>query len=378
MGKPSGLPFVSPTRNIAFVTTGSGSVQGRPEAALDGEPRTSEDRRHPESADQPRLTVAAVARRLGVAPATLRTWDRRYGLGPSDHTSGRHRRYDPEDVARLEQMQRALLRGASPAEAARYARSVTAPLAQPPVPAVDRAAGKPPEDGVLLSGVLGSPPEESEVRNTGGRGLRLTGAGPRARGLGRAVLALDSWSAQHLLIEAVEAEGVVETWRDVLQPVLQAIVERRQRSGTGTEVLQLLLDCASTALRSVIANAPAPLNPRPVLLASVPGESQELELVSVAAALATRQVGHRLFGAALPKEGLDAAVRRAAPAAVVLWASHTHNAAPHLISDLPGTRQRFRAFAAGPGWVADALPAHVERVPAVADAVERVVATVLR
>ncbi|MFM8693986.1 MAG: transposase, partial [Actinomycetota bacterium] len=26
-----------------------------------------------------RLTVASVARRLGVAPATLRTWDRRYG-----------------------------------------------------------------------------------------------------------------------------------------------------------------------------------------------------------------------------------------------------------------------------------------------------------
>ena len=31
----------------------------------------------------PALAVAAVARRLGVAPATLRTWDRRYGLGPS-------------------------------------------------------------------------------------------------------------------------------------------------------------------------------------------------------------------------------------------------------------------------------------------------------
>ena len=33
-----------------------------------------------------RLSVAAVARRLGVAPATLRTWDRRYGIGPSGHT----------------------------------------------------------------------------------------------------------------------------------------------------------------------------------------------------------------------------------------------------------------------------------------------------
>ena len=50
---------------------------------------------------EPVLSVAAVARRLGVAPATLRTWDRRYGLGPSDHTVGRHRKYGPRDVARL-------------------------------------------------------------------------------------------------------------------------------------------------------------------------------------------------------------------------------------------------------------------------------------
>ncbi|MCA1655283.1 MAG: MerR family transcriptional regulator, partial [Pseudonocardiaceae bacterium] len=34
------------------------------------------------------LPVAAVARRLGIAPATLRTWDRRYGIGPRVHTTG--------------------------------------------------------------------------------------------------------------------------------------------------------------------------------------------------------------------------------------------------------------------------------------------------
>ena len=48
----------------------------------------------------PALTVAAVARRLGVAPATLRTWDRRYGLGPSAHAAGSHRRYTADDVDR--------------------------------------------------------------------------------------------------------------------------------------------------------------------------------------------------------------------------------------------------------------------------------------
>jgi DNA-binding transcriptional MerR regulator len=69
----------------------------------------------------PTLTVAAVARRLGVAPPTLRTWDRRYGLGPSAHTAGAHRRYSPGDVARLMVMRRLTLEGVSPADAAKIA-----------------------------------------------------------------------------------------------------------------------------------------------------------------------------------------------------------------------------------------------------------------
>jgi MerR family transcriptional regulator, light-induced transcriptional regulator len=329
--------------------------------------------------DEPRLSVAAVARRLGVAPATLRTWDRRYGLGPSDHTSGRHRRYGPDDIARLEQMQRALLRGASPMEAARYARTVAAP------PPQRRPDGSSPERAdvedapLLLSGVLDGADDELALAgaNTGGRGLKLSGAGPRTRGLGRAALALDSWSVQQLLIESMDGDGVVRTWQEMLQPVLRAVSERRQRSGTGVEVLQLLNDCASTALRSVIARAPKPENPRPVVLAPVPGENQELELVALAAALAANRVGHRLFGAALPREGLAAAVKRSAPAAVVLWADQPYYAAPRVLDDIPITRQRARAFVAGAGWSVEALPGHVELLGSLETAVSRVSATVL-
>ncbi|GGI78626.1 MerR family transcriptional regulator [Saccharopolyspora subtropica] len=324
--------------------------------------------------------MAAVARRLGVAPATLRTWDRRYGLGPSDHTSGRHRRYGPADIARLEQMQRALLRGASPAEAARYARTVAAPPPQRYPEAAEQASADGSGDGpVLLSGVLDGETELKLVggTNTGGRGLRLPGAGPRTRGLGRAALALDSWSVQRLLIESMNSDGVVRTWNEMLQPVLRAVHERRQRSGSGVEVLQMLVDCASTALRSVIANAPEPRNPRPVVLAPVPGEAQELELVALAAALAVNRVDHRLFGAALPREGLAAAVRRSAPAAVVLWADQSHYASPRVLEGIPITRQRARAFVAGAGWAQQTLPAHVEQLDSLEVAVARVSETVL-
>ena len=51
-------------------------------------PRGSAGRPASGESTVPALTVAAVARRLGVAPATLRTWDRRYRLGPSAHLAG--------------------------------------------------------------------------------------------------------------------------------------------------------------------------------------------------------------------------------------------------------------------------------------------------
>ena len=69
-----------------------------------------------------KLTVAAVARRIGVAPATLRTWDRRYGLGPSEHIEGEHRRYCPSDLAKLTMMRRLIVAGVAPADAAEQAR----------------------------------------------------------------------------------------------------------------------------------------------------------------------------------------------------------------------------------------------------------------
>lgn len=323
--------------------------------------------------EPPRLTVAAVARRLGIAPGTLRTWDRRYGVGPTGHTSGHHRRYGPDDVARLEQMQQALLRGASPAEAARYARSFTAPVRPRPEVARDvRERDQP----VLSSGVLTTDVDAIDVSaHTGGRGLKLSGADPRARGLGRAALALDSQSAQHLLIESITTDGVLPTWRAVLQPVLAALAERRQRTGAGIEAQQLLIDCASTALRATMANASPALNPRPVLLVSAPGEGQELELVALAAALAGERVGYRLFGPSLPKEGLDRAVRQIAPAAVVVWSQQPHYASARLFSNLTPRRQRVRLFAIGAGWNGDGLPSHVELLGSLDSAVERVAAT---
>lgn len=319
-----------------------------------GEPETGAAEDDP--AHSVTLSVAAVARRLGVAPATLRTWDRRYGLGPSDHTTGRHRKYAPLDVARLELMQRALLRGASSAEAAKYA------LASPVQPA--RVAAS------LTGGELDG------AAAAGGRGLRLPAANRRARGVGRAALAMDSAAVQALLADAIEVDGVVATWDDVVRPVMAAIAARWEHSGAGVEVSHLVEECVLAAVLRATPVVTSPRNHRPVLLACMPDERHNLPLYPLAAVLAQRGVGTRQLGPALPSDALAAAVRRTAPAAVVLWAQLPRYADPGVVTALPRTRQQVRIFAGGPGWQRGVLPQPAERInnlASAADAVERAV-----
>src|SRR5688572_6119317 len=68
--------------------------------------------------------VGAVSSRLNVTASTLRTWERRYGVGPSFRTQGGHRRYTEHDIDRVELMRRLLSRGVSAQDAARVARSL--------------------------------------------------------------------------------------------------------------------------------------------------------------------------------------------------------------------------------------------------------------
>jgi hypothetical protein len=316
---------------------------------------------------EPTLPVAAVARQLGVAPATLRTWDRRYGIGPSGHTTGRHRRYAPADIARLELMQRALLRGATPAEAAEYALRATvldgaiaAPVGVPEQRPVSPAAAE---------------PHTRPVR-TGGRMLRLPGGSPHARGLGRAALAMDATAAQQLIADAVLEQGVVPVWDNVIRPVLSAVAARWEHSGEYVEVEHLVHECALAAMIGATPLVTAPRNPRPVLLACVPEERHSLPLYVLRAALASVGIGTQLLGAALPMDALAAAVRRTAPAAVALWAHLPRYAWAAVFDHIPKTRQPVRLFAAGPGWFATELPSRVERLDDLATAVDRIEALI--
>src|SRR5829696_7427910 len=268
-----------------------------------------------------RLTVAAVARRLGVAPATLRTWDRRYGLGPTLHTAGAHRRYSRSDVARLEAMRRLVLDGVPPADAARIAveRATPGPDGwdgpDRPRPAPPGRVHRPGDPDLAPVPAAPTP----ITGRPGGRVLALPGASAELRGLARAAMALDVRSVRTALERAVSELGVVPAWEDVISPVLVAIGERWAATGEGVEVEHLLAETVTGVLRG-FSNAPEPRNGRPVLLACTPGELHSLPLSALAAALSERGIGVRLLGGSLPARALTAAVRRTGPAALLVWA----------------------------------------------------------
>jgi hypothetical protein len=327
-----------------------------------------------------RLHVAAAAHRVGVAPSTLRTWDRRYGIGPTGHTPGRHRRYSPDDLARLDLMHRALILGATPADAAAHALSALPPLsnsARPPPATTGRNPGAATHTGAVPAGA--GPGERQPTgaggsarlrARTGGTALRLPGAGWRARGLGRAALALDADTVRGLLAESIAVTGVQATWDDVTRPVLAAVAQRWVDTGAGIEIEHLLSDCVTGVFSAVAATAAPAGTARPVLLAGMAGDQHRLPLVVLAATLAQRGTSCRSLGTDLPPTALATALRRTAPAALLLWSQLSSTADAQILRSLPRTRPGYRGFVAGPGWAEMELPPQVGRLESLEEAAD--------
>ncbi|MGW7078498.1 MerR family transcriptional regulator [Streptomyces sp. NPDC054866] len=297
------------------------------------------------------VTTGALARRLGVSPTTLRTWDRRYGLGPARRDPGHHRRWSERDIAMVEEMGRLTSSGMPPAEAAHEARKL-----------LDPGAGAEPAPG----------------RTTVPEQRRTAGPAPaqspdtfirRRRGLSRAAVRLDAPTLQDLLADAVESHSLVTAWQEVMVPTLHAVGRKWEEAGDRyVEVEHLLSWHVSRTLHrcAMAPTAPAPPNGpaahAPLVLACVPGEQHSLPLEALSAALGELGVPQRMFGAAVPVEAVSAAVRRTGPAVVVLWAQARSTASVPLARHIADTRWGVRGargrpvvMLGGPGWAGPAV-----------------------
>ncbi|WP_432564437.1 MerR family transcriptional regulator [Kineococcus sp. SYSU DK003] len=309
------------------------------------------------------LTVAAVARRLGVAPATLRTWDRRYGLGPSEHTAGAHRRYSSSDLARLVVMRRLTLEGVSPAEAAQIAATTavadggfalasvsTIPAAVIEAAVTDAAAIAGPTSGLLaptpgvpldaapdavLDGALTVPdPSQDESEDAESR--------PAAGHDGHHGYEQDEsadWAVASLadrFAEEIRSRGVAPAWDAVLGPALAT------------------RDAAMhAAVARALSTLPVAIGERSVLLASASHPADRTPvLLAAAAALAEHGAGARSVGDGVPVRMLVAAVRRIRPPAVLVHGAGD-GALPEGLEALLRVRPAPLVVLTGPGWPQD-------------------------
>ena len=264
--------------------------------------------------DEELLTVAAVARRIGVAPATLRTWDRRYGLGPSSHEAGEHRRYCPSDLAQLTLMRRLIISGVAPADAALRAKAHSG--------------------SVSVENVI----QDFEVRED------------VVDSLHRAAKSLDKNFVETLLRKDISENGVIASWTEVIVPLLFLVGDEWAATGQGIEVEHMLSEIIKRLLREGVVEIKDPVNAQPVLLASVGEELHCLALHALAAALAEKGIESFFLGARTPLEAISGMVKRAAPPAVFLWAQLEQNSDPKFFNELPVVRPAPRVIVGGPGW----------------------------
>jgi MerR family transcriptional regulator, light-induced transcriptional regulator len=247
-------------------------------------------------------TAGQVARHLGIAESTLRSWHRRYGIGPHGREPGRYRRYTEADVARLQHMLDLINLGMLASDAARAVEA-------------GESEAVPPEQDVL--------------------------------DLVTAARAADSVRCGIVLDYVIARRGVVDAWEEVCRPAL-VIVDADQRDDPDCMDIEHALSWSMLAALNRAPRPPIAPGAGLVLLACIEAEHHTLPLAALSSALASHRVPVRMLGAATPTQSLVRAVRDTLPSAVVLWSQRPEVASYQVLRAL--LPFPVRVLTAGPGW----------------------------
>jgi MerR family transcriptional regulator, light-induced transcriptional regulator len=226
-------------------------------------------------AEEARLRIGELSRRVGVSPELLRAWETRYGLVDPQRTQGGLRLYSREDERRVREMRRQLAAGLSAAEAARVAR--------------------------------------------GGPGRPVSGE--RFLGqLDRALTLLDEPAAQAALDRTFESLGLETALAQVILPFLRTLGERWATTERTVGQEHFASNVIGGRLRTLARGWGDGERPC-VLLACPPGEQHELGLLCFGLLLRRRGARIVYLGADTPTPDIAIAVAELEPALVVLSAT---------------------------------------------------------
>lgn len=219
------------------------------------------------------LRIQEASQLLNVPAPTIRSWERRYGVPATARTSGRHRRYQPGDIAALAVMRDEIARGRRAGEAADIARAASAGDA-PYQPLIDDFLA--------------------------------------------AARRLDPGSVRALLDHAHDELGLEVAICGVLLPAMRQIGVWWETGHCDVAHEHLASEAARSWMNRLLYMGPAPWQPEVVLLCCGPRDQHTIGLEAMALLLANRGWPCRLLGARTPSRSLAAALEGTGAAALVL------------------------------------------------------------
>jgi MerR family transcriptional regulator, light-induced transcriptional regulator len=229
------------------------------------------------------VRIGELSRRVGVAPETLRAWERRYGVLRPRRTGGGYRVYDRDDEARARRMRELIEGGWAAAEAA------NAVATQPP----GAEAAEPP-------GVTEAP-----------RDATLALLAPLVR--------FDSAGAHAALDRILGERSLDSALRDVVLPVVHQVGEGWARGELSVAQEHFATELVTGRLRGLAREWDDGLGPRTVL-ACPSGERHDLGLLCCGLALHRRGWRVTYLGPDTPANALESTIDLMNPALVVIGA----------------------------------------------------------
>lgn len=266
--------------------------------------------------------VGSVADRIGVAASTLRTWERRYGIGPTHRTTGGHRRYTEIDIARVSLIQALIASGAPPADAARVAGGVEpSQVAKALVEATTDDHGADLEHDEVVDAIIASA-RELDVNRLGA----LVGG-------------------------VLRRDGVIGAWTGVIAPALIRIGREWSEGHLGIEVEHLTSEVVVSELRAHTRAAGRLDSSGPtIVLASAESDLHSMPLIALEAALADAGVACHVLGAQFPARALASMTDNLRPTIVFVWASLPRDQDDDMWRVVTSMAPPTTAILGGPGW----------------------------
>lgn len=250
--------------------------------------------------DEPVFNVKAITRQTGVAAATLRAWERRYGVPSPPRTDSGYRLYSARDVAIIRWLRAQIEGGMSISQAVHLLRSLQA---QSPDGQAHTAHARPTESG-----------EPSSYRRLHDEILAAAGE-------------FDEEHIEQVLGEAFSLYPVEEVCLQLIQPVLVTLGERWRLGEVNISVEHFVTNVMRRKLLALMAASPPSTREARVVSGCAPGEYHEIGVLMISLFLRRRGFGVIYLGQNIAAARFHEMLTKTRPNLVLLSASSLVTAA---------------------------------------------------